>query len=120
MDFGEFIKSERLKAGYSLRKFCETIEFDPSNWSKIERGRMPAPADREMLEKIAKVLVLEKGSDDYYDFFNKAYIAKGIIPKEVYSDEEMLNALPVFFRTAQGKKPSKEELKNLIEVLKKR
>jgi len=120
MKFGEFVKNKRLEVDLSLRKFCEKIEFDPSNWSKIERARMPAPAKRELLEKIANLLELRPGSDDYYDLFNFAEMDRGIIPQEVYSDEEMLNALPVFFRTAKGGKPTEEELHNLIEILKKR
>ena len=120
MNFGEFVKNKRLAIGLSLRKFCDIAEIDPSNWSKIERDRLPVTDDRDQLEKIAKVLNLKIGEKDWQKFFDLAYISKGIIPKYVYSDEEVLNALPVFFRTARGEKPSQEELDKLLDLLKRR
>ena len=63
MTFGEFLKTRRLEAGLSLREFCKLAELDPSNWSKIERGLFRATANRDVLEAIAKVVKLKKGSD---------------------------------------------------------
>lgn len=120
MNFGEFVKKTRLENGYSLRKFCEYLELDPSNWSKVERDRMPAPTNREKLDRIANLLNLKVGSDEWHDFYNLASISSKIIPQEIYEDEEMLKALPLFFRTARGEKPTEEELKKLIDMLKKR
>jgi len=47
-------------------------------------------------------------------------IAQKKIPEDLYSDEEVLSALPVFFRTVRGDKPTREELDKLIELLKRR
>lgn len=118
MKFGDFIKSKRLNADLSLRKFCELAEIDPSNWSKVERGRLPLSYDRPKLEKIAKVLKFKKGSKEWSEFFDNAYIAQKKIPEELYSDEEVISALPVFFRTLKGDKPSEEELDKIIKLLK--
>jgi transcriptional regulator with XRE-family HTH domain len=114
---GAFFREKRLKANLSLRKFCELAHLDPSNWSKVERGRL-APPDRGKLEEIAKVLGLEK--EEYLELFDLASIEKGKIPDYVYSDAEILKALPIFFRTANGSKPTKEELEKIIELLKSR
>lgn len=121
MTFGEFIRSKRLDASLSLRRFCELADLDPSNWSKIERGRMRLAYARERLESIATVLGLAKGKEDWQTFFDLATVAQRQIPEELYNDEEVLAALPVFFRTLSGeKKPSKEELNHLIDLLRRK
>ena len=118
MSFGTFIKEKRLEAGLSLRNFCSKAELDPSNWSKIERDRLAAPDDREKLEKIAAVLKFEKGSNDWLKLFDLVAISKQKIPDYVYSDDEVIKALPIFFRTASGSKPTEEELETIMKILK--
>jgi len=120
MTFGEFVKTKRLDAGLSLREFCNIAELDPSNWSKVERGLLPAPSNRDVLERIAKVAKLKKGSADWSAYFDLAYISQQRIPEDVYEDEDVVSALPVFFRTIRGEKPSEEELDKLIALLKRR
>jgi transcriptional regulator with XRE-family HTH domain len=102
--FGEFVREKRLAQNLSLREFCELLSFDPSNWSKVER---------EMLK-------LGKGSADWHRLFDLASLSIKKIPEDVYSDEEVLEVLPVFFRTVRGDKPTPEELDKLIQLLKTR
>ena len=120
MTFGEFVRMRRLDVALSLREFCIKAETDPSNWSKIERGILPAPANREFLESIARLLKLKKGDKDWYTFFDLASISQQKIPDDVYEDADVISALPVFFRTLRGDKPTEEELDNLINLLRRR
>lgn len=117
--FGEFFKKMRLQQGKPLRSFCIENGFDPGNISKLERGKLPPPKSRVKLEEYATALGLEKGSDDWYQFFDLASACKGQIPEELLSDEETLKALPVLFRTLQGQKLSEKKLKELIEIIRK-
>ena len=120
MTFGEFVKEKRLMADLSLREFCRQAELDPSNWSKVERDVLSASGTRESLERIAKLLGLKKNSADWTTFFDLASISQQKIPDEIYEDKDVVAALPVFFRTVRGEKPSEEELDNLISLLKRR
>jgi transcriptional regulator with XRE-family HTH domain len=120
MTFGEFVRMRRLDADLGLREFCTRAETDPSNWSKIERGILPAPANREFLESVAKLLKLKKGEKDWYTFFDLASLSQQKIPDDVYEDKNVISALPVFFRTVRGDKPTEEELDKLITLLKRR
>ena len=113
--FGEFIKSLRIERDVGLREFCRRLSIDASNWSKIERGVMAPPQDEEKLDKIAEVLDIEKNSDLYIELKDNASIDAGIIPKDLLSDQETLNSLPMFFRTVRSEKPTAEELEKLIE-----
>jgi transcriptional regulator with XRE-family HTH domain len=120
MKFGEFVREKRLKAEMGLREFCKTLQTDPSNWSKVERGVLPAPNDREFLEKVAKILKLKKGDKDWFAFFDLADLSQQKIPDDVFDDEKVVSALPVFFHTIRGGKPTKEEFNKLITLIKQR
>lgn len=95
---------------------CRKTGYDPSNWSKIERGLLPPSADNKALLKWAKNLgVKEK---DRPGFIDRARIAQGIIPEDVLSEKSVLESLPAFFRTLRNEKPSQKEINNLIKLLK--
>ena len=115
--FGEFIKQIRSQKRLGLREFCIASDCDPSNWSKIERGLLPPPQDVEVLNRIVVILGLSETSKERDLIFDYAAIDAGKIPKYVLDDAELVKRLPVFFRTAAGKKPTEEELKMLAEIL---
>lgn len=115
--FGEFIKSLRIERDMGLREFCRRLSVDASNWSKIERGILAPPQDEEKLRQIAEILGIEKDFELYAELKDKASIDAGIIPKDLLSDHETLNALPMFFRTVRSEKPTAEELEKLINKI---
>ena len=118
--FGTFIKELRARQRLGLREFCLKYEYDPSNWSKIEREVLSPPRDEETLRTWAKQLGLKQGTDDWHKFFDYAAVDAGRIPGHVLEDEELLAKLPAFFRTLSGNKPSRTELENLIKLLRER
>ena len=115
--FGELIKQLRSLKRLGLREFCIATDCDPSNWSKIERGMLPPPQDEDTLNRIALILGVSETSKERDLIFDYAAIDAGKIPKYVLDDAELVKRLPVFFRTATGKKPSEEELKTLAKIL---
>lgn len=115
--FGGFVKDLRIKKSLTLREFCRILHLDPSNWSKIERGLFPPPKSKKVLHELAKVLNLDEGSEDFAALIDLAAIA--FIPTELLSDQQVIEKLPVFFRTVRGEKPNRKELEELIELLKK-
>src|SRR5881296_93980 len=116
--FGEFLKEIRERQRLGLREFCLENGYDPSNWSKVERGVLPPPRDEDTLRTWAKQLGLKQGSDDWLKFFDYAAVDAGRIPDYVLKDEKLVAQLPVFFRTLSGNKPSDEELEKLVELIK--
>ena len=115
--FGEFIKSLRIEKDIGLREFCRRLSIDASNWSKVERGVLAPPQDDKKLDQISEVLDIEKDSAMYIELKDKAAISAGVIPKDILSDQETLNSLPLFFRTVRSEKPTPEELEKLIEKI---
>lgn len=117
--FGDFFKSLRRKKRITLREFCIKASADPANISRLERGAMSPPQDTEILERYAKALSIEVGSDDWYTFFDLAAANRGIIPKDLLDDHEIVRMLPAFFRTLRGQKPTVEEMTKLADKIRK-
>lgn len=119
MIFAEFFKKKRIEIRKTLRQFCLENNLDPGNISKLERGLLPPPTSRGKLEHYAKCLGIVEGSDDWYEFFDLAYVGLGRIPDEILSDEKLVLKLPLVFRTIRGQKLTKEQLNKLAEDLRK-
>lgn len=117
--FSQSLKELRIRKGLTLRNACRLLDYDPSNWSKIERGKLLPPSDEKFLRKWAKVLGLSN-ENDIREFIDKASLAQGIIPKDILSQKNTVGFLPAFFRTLRNKKPTKKEIDRLIELIKER
>ncbi len=117
--FGEYLAAlRREKTGLSLREFCETHGFDAGNMSKLERGRLAPPRSKEKLEQYARALGLQHNSDQWIEFFDKAAAARGAIPEDVMQDADVVSQLPVLFRTLRGEQVPEDELKKLLDIIK--
>jgi transcriptional regulator with XRE-family HTH domain len=116
--FGNFIKQERLALGLSLRRFCQKLELDPSNWSKVERGILPPPKDEVFLERLAGLLQIEVGSPKWQELSDLAHVDRGEIPEYVMQDQELVELLPILFRTIDSIKPTRKEIIQLLESIK--
>jgi transcriptional regulator with XRE-family HTH domain len=118
MTFGEFIKDKRIAGGQTLRRFCEVHAFDAGNYSKLERGVFPPPSGEEKMVELAKAFGLKPGTDDWSTFFDLAAAAKGQLPKDLLSDEEVVDKLPILFRTLRGEPVPAGKLDELIDFIK--
>lgn len=115
--FGPYLKELRKQNRITLRQFCAEASADPGNVSKLERAVWPPPQDHKILERYAKALGLVEGSEDWHKFFDYAAVDHGILPKDLMSDEEVVKALPVLFRTLRREKPTSKDLDNLVSRL---
>ncbi|MDD4409362.1 MAG: helix-turn-helix transcriptional regulator [Candidatus Pacebacteria bacterium] len=50
LKFAELLKSLRLSNNFSLRDVCKIVDYDSSNWSKVERGVIAPPSDIDVLK----------------------------------------------------------------------
>ncbi len=117
--FAELFKALRKEQRITLRAFCDRADADPGNISRMERGAMPPPQDRDILSRYAQALGISEGRDDWYLFFDLAAADRGIIPKDIMEDDELVQQLPAFFRTLRGQKPTEEDLRRVVEKIKK-
>ncbi|MFC1613533.1 helix-turn-helix domain-containing protein [Patescibacteria group bacterium] len=115
--FGEKLKKLRIARNLSLREICKLANYDPSNWSKIERGVISPPSDKKVLAYWAKILGLKHGDSGFQEFLDQAQVAQGIIPEDILARKDAINYLPAVFRTLRNEKPSKEEIDRLIELI---
>lgn len=115
--FGDYLRECRLERRLTLREFSRIAGIDPGNYSKMERGLLPPPKGREKLEEYAQHLGLERGTDGWLEFFDLAAAEQGRIPDDVLEDRELMDRLPLLFRTSRGQKLDDNELTRLIEYL---
>lgn len=113
--FAAFFQALRKERRITLRAFCEAAKADPGNISRMERGAIPPPQDRSILDRYAAALDLKEGSDDWYLFFDLAAADCGIVPKDIMDDQELARHLPAFFRTLRGQKPTEAEMRKVLE-----
>lgn len=116
LTFGEFVREQRIQNRLTLREFCRRMNFDPSNWSKIERGSLQPPKSEVVLNEIAKVLKIGRESEQWFTLRDLAAIA--FLPTNLINDESIVKKLPVFFRTLRGQSPTREELEKLLNLIK--
>ena len=115
--FGEFFRQLRIQRRETLRGFCRRNGLDAGNMSKLERGRLRPPQSHEKLEQYAAALGIPEGSDDWYMFFDLAYVAAGRIPPALLTDEQVMARLPLVFRTLNKKRVDDDELERLIDLI---
>ena len=115
--FGDFVRARRAEMGVPLRVFCDENGIDPSNWSKLERGRL-APPQGETLERYARALRLKKNSPRWFEFCDLASAETGRIPPDL-TEGEIAARLPVLFRTLrESAKDGGRDKKRLLDDLK--
>ncbi len=117
--FGSFFHEKRRACGLTLREFCRINNFDAGNISKIERNLLPPPQSKEILTKYANALGIKKGTDDWFEFFDMAATSVGKIPSDIASDDELMKALPILFRSIRNKELEENKLHDLIETIRK-
>ena len=115
--FGDLLKSLRINKELTLRQACRLANYDPSNWSKIERGILPPPSDEKTLKNWAKILGIAENKKQIQEFIDGAKIAQGSIPQGILSQDILVERLPAFFRTLRNKKPTKKEIDRLIKLI---
>ena len=111
--FNDFIKSKRIEKEITLRSFCRECQLDPSNWSKVENGISSPPKSKEILDRIKKALNLSR--EEYLTMIDLAIVDS--IPVDLINDE-ILNKLPIIFRTIRGEKSTRKELEWIYEIIK--
>ncbi len=117
--FGNFFKQKRISLGMTLREFCRLYGEDPGNISKLERGLSKPPQSKESLAKYAAMLKIKENSEEWREFSDLAATSAGKLPEDMISNEEMMSALPVLFRTARKENLNEETLMKLVSAIKK-
>jgi len=107
----------RIKKGMTLRRFCEEFSLDPGNISKLERGRLNPTDDEPTLKTYAHFLGLKEKTEDWQTFFDLAAIARNQLPSDL-QESDIVERLPVLFRTIRRKKLTDDELDKLIKKIK--
>jgi transcriptional regulator with XRE-family HTH domain len=118
--FGGLVKKIRLEeTKVGLRAFAELIEWQPSNLSNLERGRLAPPADGKTITSICNALGLSEDDPRRSRLFDLAAKEKKAIPQDVAKAIKEQPGIPVLVRAVANKRLDDDKLKELAEYIKK-
>jgi len=116
--FGAELKRLRMASGMGLRVFANLIDMAPSNLSNIERGKIPPPAGKKMLDTICDALGLPPDDPNRVLVFDLAAAGRRI-PADVAEAVKKQPGVPVLVRTVADKQLSEKKIRELAEYIKK-
>lgn len=117
-NFGEFFKAKRLGLGLTLRAFAKNKGYDAGYISRLENTFLAPPEDTEKLKALALALEIKEGTPDWVTLFDLAAVSRKSFPSALLEDNpNVVNFLPAFFRTARKKEVKREDIKNLLSLL---
>ena len=116
-NFGEFLKTKRLRAHLTLREFAKRLEVSAPYMTDIEKDRRN-PFNNELLEKAASILGLtEEEKHEMYDLAGeKRHEIAPDIPDYIMQRGYVSAAL----RTARDLDADEEDWQRFVDELKKR
>lgn len=117
--FGPFARQVRVQRGETLRQFCSRAGLDPAYVSRIERGLLAPPQDPEKLEHYAEALGVARDTEAWQTFMDLAATGAGRLPQDALENEQLMACLPAFLRSMRGQQVQKEDLDQLIEMIRK-
>lgn len=79
----------------------------------------PPPKDETTLNRWATDLGLAAGTPEWGEFMDQAAVSRGQIPRDLVSNEQLVEKLPVFFRTVRGAELTDKKLDDVIETIRK-
>lgn len=116
--FGDYLRRLREERRITLRQFALAADWDPANFSKLERGRLAPPQEASKLEVFRQVLQLAPDDKKWRELVRLSAISRGEIPAGRLSDAAVINHLPALFRWADGDTDD-EALEDFINAVKK-
>lgn len=119
--FSKYLFELRAARRIGLRELAELAKIDPSNYSKYERGVLPAPGV-DVLKRIAHGLKIGLKSAEYRQLRDFAHASRGEIPPDILSvDHRIMAALPAFYQhlRSHGLNDDDAVVDNLVKVLRK-
>ena len=115
MTFGQKLRKLREEKGITQQLLATKLGYVTNSYiADAEKGKF-IPSKKK-LKKIAKVLNFGENTENWYTLMDLAAITH--IPKELLSNQSIVDKLPVFFRTLRGQKPTRDELEELIKLIK--
>ncbi len=119
MRFGEFVRERRTTLGFKLREFCLTFGYDPSNWSKMERGELGAADELQTLQMWAEQLNIRQGSEEWQKFYDLAFLSRGEVPPDIFTNDATADVLPLVYKILRGRDDAEGEMEKLVLMLRK-
>lgn len=108
-----------METNLTLRQFCKNKGLDPAYISRLENDIISAPSKESLLRTLAKAIEIKENTPEWVEFFDLASASKGEMPKDIKQEfPEVLTYLPAFLRSVKRNKVTKEDVEELVELVK--
>jgi transcriptional regulator with XRE-family HTH domain len=114
--FGQYLSELRRQKRISARKICIDNRIDSTEYAKIESDEL-VPTDDEFFATVTKSLLLDSTSKEYLTLSSLLEEARSHITE--VRPTKLAWLLPAFFRNAYAGKPTKDDLLQVIDLIKK-
>lgn len=114
--FGSYLKRLRTERSVSLRRFAAASRWEPSNYSRLERGLLRPPQSLEKLRVFRESLHLSEEDQEWRELVRLASLSRGELPAGVFTDPALLPLLPAFFRWVEEDKAALGELMQAVHT----
>jgi len=118
--FGSLLKKLRLEeAKKGLRAFAELIDWQASNLSNLERGRIPPPASHKSIMDICDALGLSADDPRRTELIDLAARERNAVPGDVAEAIKEQPGIPVLVRAVASRRLEDDQLRDLADYIKK-
>jgi transcriptional regulator with XRE-family HTH domain len=118
--FGSLLKKLRLEeAKKGLRAFAELIDWQPSNLSNLERGRISPPAGHKSIMDICDALGLSADDLRRTELIDLAARERNAVPGDVAEAIKEQHGIPVLVRAVASRRLEDDQLRDLADYIKK-
>ncbi len=115
--FGELIRTTRIKNRITARSAAQRIEMLPSNFSKLEHGVLLPPKEDVRLRELASAVGIAPSSEEETQFFDLAAKAQNSIALDIRDIISRNDAMPLLLRTIGNKRLTRPEIERLIDIV---
>jgi transcriptional regulator with XRE-family HTH domain len=115
MNFGELLRTYRLKKEITLREFANMTEIDSAYLSRVERGTISPPQKEQLLTAIIEALELTK--EEAQILRDQAATENKAFPEDVAEKVKQVPGIPMLLRTVANKKLTPEEMERIIKYI---
>jgi transcriptional regulator with XRE-family HTH domain len=113
--FGAMVRALREARRIGFSEMVRRTGLDAGNYSKMERGLMPAPKDISKLAKVQAALELSEDSFEWRELLRLADLSRGDIPRSILTDKQLVGKLPALFRQLDEGPLADTEVEALIQ-----
>jgi hypothetical protein len=115
--FGKHLKDLRKASGKAARIVALEAGMQPSNYSRLEYGVINPPKPKSNLDRLARAVGILDSKEQMARFYDMAAAALKSVPVDLADIISKDDAVPLMLRTIGNKKLTKQEIEEIVSLV---